>query len=207
MVVGGEVGGLVGGEVGGLVGGGVVGCCFATWRVIEVPFGTTLPGPGVLSVAGMTWQPGGNLRWQISSALGAGDGITQSRLNGSGALDLTGLSSANPFNVQLVPLGPNNTSGAVYDFDNTKSYSWPLATFGSITGFSPSKFNVDSSAFAASNPLGGGSFGVAQSGNTLMLTFTPVPEPGTCLALAAVGLLVGRVVRRRAAGAVVASVP
>jgi hypothetical protein len=52
LVVGGEVGGLlVGGEVGGVVGGvlvvgGVVGCCFATRRVIEVPFGTTLPGAG-----------------------------------------------------------------------------------------------------------------------------------------------------------------
>jgi len=46
-VVGGEVGGLVGGEVGGLV-GGEVGCCFATWRVIEVPFGTTVPGPGCM---------------------------------------------------------------------------------------------------------------------------------------------------------------
>lgn len=44
LLVGGVVGGLLGGDV--VVGGGGVGCCFATWRVIEVPFGTTVPGVG-----------------------------------------------------------------------------------------------------------------------------------------------------------------
>ena len=48
LLVGGDVGGLLvgGGDV--VVGGGVVGCCLATWRVIEVPFGTTVPGVGYM---------------------------------------------------------------------------------------------------------------------------------------------------------------
>jgi hypothetical protein len=158
---------------------------------------TALPGPGVLNVGAMTWSPGGSYRWQISSALGADDGITQSKLIGSGALNLTGLSSGNRFNIRLVPLAPNDTPGAVYDFDNFRSYSWPIATFGSITGFAPDKFAIDSAAFAAANPVDGGTFAVAQEGGTLVLTFTPVPEPGVCLLLAAGGLFAAGAARRR----------
>ena len=44
---------------------------------------------------------------------------------------------------------------------------------------------------------GGGSFSVAQSGGTLSVVFTPVPEPSSGLLLAGVGLLVGRRVTRR----------
>lgn len=157
---------------------------------------TTLPGPGFLTVGSMTWQPGGTYRWQVSSAQGANDGITQSKVNGSGTLDLTGLSSGSPFNIQLAPLAVNNTSGAVYDFDNTKDYSWPIATFAGITGFSSDKFTVDSAAFAAGNPLGGGTFAITEAGSSLMLTFTPVPEAGWGLLLAAGGLIVGRAVSR-----------
>jgi hypothetical protein len=161
---------------------------------------TALPGPGVLSVADMTWQSGGTYRWQVASALGSNDGVTQSRVDGTGTLDLTGLSTGNRFTVQLVPLAPNNTSGAVYDFDNTKSYNWVIATFGGIAAFSADKFMVDSAAFAAVNPLNGGVFGVSQTGNSLSLTFSPVPEPGSVLPFAGLVLITGRVVRCRLRG-------
>src|SRR5207248_9675334 len=144
-----------------------------------VVVGTT--GPGVLSVGGMTWQPGGTYRWRVSSALGANDGITQSKLAGSGTLDLTGLSSASRFTIQLVSLTAANASGAVYDFDNTKSYSWPVATFGSVSGFAADKFTIDTAPFVAFNPLNGGSFAVTQSGGTVSVAFNPVPEPAAGL--------------------------
>ena len=32
----------------------------------------------------------------------------------------------------MVSLKPDNTVGSVYDFDLTKSYSWTLASFGTI---------------------------------------------------------------------------
>jgi hypothetical protein len=183
-----------------LVGGGTVNGTVAVSGTGTVE-PTALPGPGVLSVGAMTWLPGGSYRWQISSAQGADDGITQSKLVGTGALDLTGLSAANRFNIRIVPLAPNNAPGGVYDFDNSRSYSWPIATFGSITGFAADRFTIDSAAFAAVNPLGNGTFGITQSGATLLLTFTPVPEPGVCLLLAVGGLFAARTVRRRAARA------
>ena len=59
-------------------------------------------------------------------------------------------------------------------------------------------FTFDTSAFAP-GALGGGSFFVTQSGSSLLLNFTPVPEPST-LALLAAGLamLLGRLRRRKA---------
>lgn len=85
------------------------------------------------------------------------------------------------------------------NFNSGVAYTWKLATAaGGITGFDPSRFTLDTSDFT--NSLGIGSFFVSQSGNDLLLNFTPVPEPSTYalmfLGLGAVALAVRR--RRRA---------
>jgi hypothetical protein len=147
-----------------------------------------LASPGTLSVAGMTWQPGGRYEWAVSSVHGGA--YTHSRIAGSGGLDLTGLSAANRFTLALRPLALSNADGGVYDFDNLQGYTWTVASFaGGVSGFAADKFAVDAAAFAAATPLGGGAFGVRLAGNDLQVVFTPVPEPATLAGAAALALL------------------
>lgn len=160
----------------------------------------TAGGPGTLTVGAMTWQGGGAYEWSLSSALGGP--YTQSLVTSpAGTLDLTGLSAVNRFTVRVASLAPSNAAAAaVYDFDNTRAYTWPVATFGGgVSGFSSDKFTLDASGFAGD--LGGGQFSlVAADGNTLAVQFTPVGEPRTLLALAAAGLAAGAAFGRAARG-------
>jgi autotransporter-associated beta strand protein len=154
----------------------------------------SLASPGTLTTGGMVWQPGGTYRVYLNSAF-EGDYTSGKIASPAGSLDLTGLSAANRFNIRVDSLALTNADGPVYDFDPAQSYAWTIATFGGgIAGFSPDKFTVNTADFA--NSLEGGTFSVTRSGNDLLLTFTPVPEPTLGLAAAAAGLLARR--RRRA---------
>ena len=88
--------------------------------------------------------------------------------------------------------------GPAANFNAGQSYSWTLLSATTITGFSSTAFFVDSSLFAAQNPLLGGTFSVDEvNGNTLTLDFTPVPEPSTWMLLACgLGLVLFRSRRR-----------
>jgi hypothetical protein len=169
-----------------------------------------LPGPGTLSLGNMVWKPGGTYVWQVSSAVtdaGSVSPYTAARLaSPTGTLDLTNLTTANRFTIKIASLGPDNTAGAVYDFDPNRTTTWTIATFGSgatggITnpagGFSPALFTVDTSGFA--NAPGTTRFTVAEPDiHTLQLIYTPVPEPGAVLVVAGLGLAILRRVRRPA---------
>ena len=72
----------------------------------------------------------------------------------------------------------------------TAAYSFQIATYDTISGFGPNKFEVDTSGFA--NSLDGGTFSMLAAGGTLFLNFTPVPEPSSLMAMAAIVATAGR---------------
>jgi hypothetical protein len=105
-------------------------------------------------------------------------GTDYSFINAGGSLDLTGLSSSSQFFIQPVTIDPATHFQGMANFSASSTYSWTMLTAaGGITGFSSADFIVDVESFA--NPVGSGMFYVSQSGNDLVLNFTPVPEPST----------------------------
>ena len=163
------------GTAGTLAGSGTVGSL-----AVNVG-GTVSPGDGVgtLSTAqGVTWASGGSLNWQVADATG-GAGTGWDLLTVGGGLNLTS-TSAEPFAVNLWSLSAASpvTEGNAANFDSSQSYTWTIAsTTSGITGFAADKFVVRTAAANGtsgfSNPVGTGSFAVAQAGNDLQLVFTP----------------------------------
>lgn len=106
-------------------------------------------------------------------------------LNVTGDLTLTGISTG-MYHLSVISLDGNNTQGAQVA-GLTSPTSWTIFSASSITGFANggTQFSIDQSQF-----YGGGIFSVSQVGSSLVLNFTPVPEPST-YALLAAGLGLG----------------
>jgi autotransporter-associated beta strand protein len=169
---------------------------------------TVRPGdsPGTLTVTGtVVWAGGGNYDWEIHNATGtAGAADGWDKLAVGGRLDLTGLTSSNPFNINLWSLssvGPD-ANGSALNFNPDVNGSWVILTAdGGIQGFDAGAFQVNVGPFNGTggfantlNPLG--AFSIQQAGNNLNLVYS-VPEP-SAYALALAGLICcGYAVRRR----------
>ena len=185
------------------------GTVLATGKTV-LANGTLAPGnsPGALTQDGGSLQlgGGGDLNWQVHDVNGAaGAGYDTISLVNGATLDLSLLTSLNPYNINLWSLsglGPD-VNGNATGFNNTLAYSWTLFSTGSaIAGFDATDFKINVGAFNGtsgfSNSLGGGSFsvGLADGDTDLVLNFTPVPEPRAAL-LCGLGLLA--LLRRRRA--------
>ena len=196
------------------LGGGTIYGSGTTGELTIDNGGTISPGssgPGSLSANGdVNWLGGGNYNWQIyDTTLPAGTGWDL--LTSTGVLDLSSLTSANKFNLNLWSLsgiGPE-VNGNALNFDNTQSYTWTILTAaGGINAFAADKFNINLGAANGTggfvNGLGGGTFTLLTAGNNLNLVFTAagaaVPEPGTwaAAALLAGGAAFARWRKRRA---------
>lgn len=132
--------------------------------------GTLTPGSsiGSLSVTGaVTLAAGGQLVCELNSTNNV-PGVNNDFFSSSGALAISAASGAR-FTVR--PVAP-----ALTGWNNQKNYTWTLATAaGGINGFATNKFTVDASGFT--NNLGGGSFVIGVSGNSLQLNFAAAVVP------------------------------
>jgi fibronectin-binding autotransporter adhesin len=121
---------------------------------------------GTLHVAGMTWQGGGRYDFEYAGATG-------DRIDGNGQLALGALSSASRFTIDIDSFDPTLTGPQTFT----------IATFtGGISGFDATPGNPQ---FAFTGFVVPGSASLVLQGNSLVLTFTPVPEPAHLMLLGA----------------------
>jgi hypothetical protein len=143
---------------------------------------SSIPVVGTLAFGGgtsLTFGQNGSMILGVTDANGAA-GVGYSTVNVAGGLTINA-SSVSPFDINLYSFAPGTNalnSTPANNFNPSNFYSWTLVTTGTgITGFDPSDFYVNTSGFVNSTGIGG--FYVAESGNDLVLNFSPVPEPST----------------------------
>ncbi len=170
------------------VGGGATLAGDGTVAAVSVAGGGTLaPGlsPGALTATAATFGPGGNYNFQINDAASSA-GIGWDLLDVTGSLTVAA-TAADPFAINLWSLLSTapDVNGNAANFDNQAASSWTFArAAGGFVDFSADKFAVNVAAVNGTggftNPLAGGSFAVAASGNDLNVVFTPF-VPGSSL--------------------------
>ena len=171
------------------------------------PSSTSTSLVGTLTNSGTTtsFAGGGNYQFQMTNGNNSAVAGTDYDTLAAQALNLTGVTSANKFNLILQSLSNTTTTGSITaaNFDVNSAHTYTLiSTVNGVTGFTGSnQFAVDTSGFsvAGTGTLDSSLFTVGLSGNSLVLQFTPVPEPGTVLGVAAAGLGLARLVRRQRA--------
>jgi len=145
--------------------------------------------PGKMTFAsGLILQQGSTMNFEVQAANGA-TGIGYDSVEVYGApLDFSAV-SAGGFTLKLISLAAGGGAGNVADFSADTSYAWTLFSTSGLSAFDPTKVVIDASLFSNSLDagMGNGWFFISQSGNDLLLNFSPVPEPST-YALLAVGL-------------------
>jgi hypothetical protein len=138
---------------------------------------STLP---LVSTGSFTSTPLPNTLWKFgvnNMVTGGGTGWTS--WNTAGAIDFSSLGVGAITIETYGYIGP--IAGTPAGYSSTTSYSLPfLVATGGISGFSPSKFAV-TCIFA-------GKGDISQSGNTLVLNVSAVPEPASDV-LAALGIV------------------
>lgn len=138
--------------------------------------------PGKLTITtGVDLADGGSMVWLLQDADRA-DGHSLLYVNGS---NLNISASAGQFSLYLTSLDSTGASGFAA-LTSGQAYSLPIVTTsgGTVTGFDPTAFSIDTSLFQNSfivSPY------LTADSNNLYLNFTAVPEPST-YALLGLGL-------------------
>lgn len=161
---------------------------------------TVFPGvpdayfPGKLTFAGNTiFTNGGNFVWGLQDATDA-EGYGQLFITGN--LDLTSISAAS-FNFFLESYDAFGDSGLAAGLTMGNNYQFALIeTGGTITGFNPNQFVIDSSLFQ-NGLIPNVAFSLTADSQHIYLNFQAVPEPSTYALLGLGSGWVALVLRRR----------
>jgi autotransporter-associated beta strand protein len=166
---------------------------------------SSIPAIATLSFganASLAFGPAGNMAFSLMDGNGTA-GVGYSSVNAAGSLNITA-TPGTPFDIYLFSYAPGTNAPEATqaaNFNPAQSYSWTLiSAAGGITNFNASDFSVLTSYNSSTtflNPTGVGMFYVTESGNSLLLNFTPVPEPSTWALMASGLFAAGAALRRR----------
>jgi fibronectin-binding autotransporter adhesin len=153
--------------------------------------GTIAPGSaaapvGRLATGGQTWAGGG--QYEVSYSRNTGTfvaGTDNDYLNATGSLTVTA-TPANKFHLHMHYAGPPQPGAP-------QTSAIKIATFA---GGAPPSFDLNAFQLEGDLYVAGSAFNLTSVGNDVLLTFTPVPEPGAMLLVAAAGSGAFVVVRR-----------
>jgi autotransporter-associated beta strand protein len=141
------------------------------------------PGFGVstINAGNTTISGGGKYTFEVNDFSGtAGTDPGWDLLNITGTLNLSNLSPANPFIIQLQSLNLGDTLGLAANFNQYGDYSLLIASAsdGFVGNFASDLFTVDTSGFQNANS---GFWTVSDPGGNLDLNYTAVPEPSVAM--------------------------
>jgi hypothetical protein len=150
--------------------------------------------------ANLAFNNGGEYYWILQDN-GRSDGVSHIDVTGNLVVNAT----AGGFTIKVASYNSSGIAGGLAsNFSIYSPMSWAIVTTttGSIMNFSAADFTIDSSAFEGGG-IPSSNFSLTQSGNQLMLNFTPVPEPSTwaLLAIGVTGVSLAGLRRRRLARA------
>jgi len=176
--------------------------CIANGSMVVGGSGTVgnMPAQGVVGnltfATGSTLTLGGGGIMQFSVMNATGTAGTDYSLISADSVNVTA-TSGTPFTISVVSVNPSTTQLGVANFNALLPYSWTILTAASgITNFNAAAFTFSTANF--SNSLNGGTFAVTDvGGDSLVLNFTPVPEPSTWALMAAGVFAIGGVAIRR----------
>ena len=137
--------------------------------------GTVSPGNGIGSLSSGTnkWNSAGAYLFEINNATGV-EGTGWDTLSIVPDALIIAATSGSPFTIGIHSLN-GISAGNTANFNYNNNYSWRIAQAGSVSGFAANKFVITDTAFQ--NDLAGGTFGLAQSGGDVNLTFTTNSAP------------------------------
>ena len=153
-------------------------------------FGDTLsPGnsPGIQTFTSAQAWSSFSYDWEVNNFTGTTAGTDFDQIGLGSTLDLTGGS----YILNILSLTASNVGGNVPNFSDINR-SWSILTSTGITGFNADNWAINTGGFTDTTT---GTWGISQSSNDLVLSYTVVPETNVAALLGGFATLV--LLRRR----------